>query len=203
MQKSSLYSLIAACLMLDAIIANRALPRLRPAPLRLAPIERLPRQLGEWRCVGDIPLDERVRAVLPNARIVSRLYRSAAGERAQLLLETSPDPNEYHSPTVCLPGQGWNVVSSHPASVGAGSRVSATEMEVDLEGQRSTVLYWYTTDHQMDKWEALKARLLSGRPPTRLFVEIAVPAAPTIREAESAAHSLGTAVLPALVDLEK
>ena len=213
MSKDALLRVGVAALLLLAFVVNHALPRLSTPTLRVVPIDRLPRQIGAWQCGADLPIEDRVRTLLPNAAFVSRSYRDGGGRTAELLLETSADAQMFHSPTQCMPAQNWNILHTRslplvmPANAPAGKpggaqEVSATEMDMQSPGQNLLMLYWYTSERQLDKWQALKDKLLSGRAHTRLFVRILVPATSEGDKASRAARDFAQALLPSIMELE-
>ena len=223
MPKTALLRLAASGLLLLACLVNHALPRMETPRLRVVPIERLSSQIGTWTCTQELPIEPKVRALLPDAVFLSRLYRDERGRTAQLFLETSEDAQMFHSPTQCMPAQNWNILNTRRVDVSSGSRltaamgnssqptsdsretpgVAATEMDMQDAGQQNMLLlYWYTTERQLDKWQALKTKLLSGRPQTRLFARILVPASEDFTPAAQTAQDFAQSLLPALAELE-
>ena len=210
MPKTTLLRVTIAALLLLAAFVNHAVPRLPPPTLRLVPIDRLPRQVGRWQCLRDLPVDAKVSVIVPGAHFLSRLYRDSSGRMAQILLETSTDAQMFHSPTQCLPAQSWNVLRTRSTQVQApdlganGERLSAsaTEMYLQSAGQNMFALYWYTSERQLDKWQAIKTKLLAGRPQTRLFVRILIPESADFEVAKRTAQDMAQAFLPAVAQLE-
>ena len=119
MPKTALLRIAIAALLMLAALVNHAVPRLPPPTLRLVPIDRLPRQVGRWQCPQDLPVDAKLSVLVPGARFLSRLYRDPSGRMAQLLLETSTDAQMFHSPTLCMPAQNWNVLRTRSTQVQA------------------------------------------------------------------------------------
>lgn len=191
--------------------------------LRVVPIDRMPRQIGAWTCTQDLPIESKVRVALPDAAFLSRAYRDNLGRTAQLFLETSQDAQMFHSPTQCMPAQNWNILNTRRIDIAPGATTkavsessfptasaggevgsaAATEMDMQSGGQNILLLYWYTTERQLDKWQALKTKLLSGRPQTRLFVRILVPASEDFAPGAQTAQDFAQTLLPALAELEK
>lgn len=216
MPKIALLRIAISGLLLLACLVNHATSRLPIPQLRLVPIDRLPRQIGNWTCTQDLPIEAKVRAVLPDAAFLSRAYRDPQGRTAQLFLETSQDAQMFHSPTQCMPAQNWNILDTRrvdiqPAALGeSGQKIAsaqsepsagATEMDMQSAGQNMLLLYWYTSERQLDKWQALKTKLLSGRPPTRLFVRILVPASADFGPSAQTARDFAQALLPTITEL--
>lgn len=210
MPKTTLLRVIIAALLLAAFV-NHAVPRLPAPTLRLVPIDRLPRQVGGWQCLQDLPIDAKVSAILPDAHFLSRVYRDPSGRIAQVLLETSVNAQMFHSPTQCMPAQNWNVLRTRSTQVetttseqaGERLRASATEMYLQSAAQNMFVLYWYTSERQLDKWQALKTKLLAGRPQTRLFVRILIPDSVDFEVAKRTAQDIAQTLLPAVTHLEQ
>lgn len=208
MQKNALPALSVSLLLIGTLIANHALPRAQPASFRVVPIERLPRQIGEWSSDADLPIETRVSEVLPHSRMVSRLYHNQAGQALELLLQTSTVPGEFHKPYICQPGQGWNMTTLGPTHIGAEATApaqgpSAFQMEMQMDAQQRVMLYWYTSEPLLDKWQSLREKLLSGNTPTRLFVRIIVPVSTDGKAAKRLAHDFAQQALPFIEALEK
>lgn len=206
MSKNSLCGLIAA-LLIGTIAANHIVPRIRPFVLRIVPVEAFPTTIGDWKAQDDLPIEAGVKEILPHSRFIARLYRDSSGRTAEVLLQSSTDTGEYHRPTVCQPAQGWNVLSAGPTNAGAYASAptrgpSAYEMQMEMGGQKRVMLYWYTNERALDKWQNLRDRLLSGNTPSRLFVRIIVSADADAAAARRTAHDFASAIQTDLTSLE-
>lgn len=110
-----------------------------------------------------------------------------------------------HSPQNCLPGSGWNAISSKPAELGSGNdSFVANRYLLQNKDQRALVLYWYqgrgrvAHDEYLVKWQLLRDAALRRRTDEAL-VRIVVPIGPDDEErAFSVARDVALRVRPAL-----
>lgn len=86
-------------------------PRLELPKPRLLPVATFPRQIGDWKVVQERKPSEDIQKALPTAVIVDRDYRNSEGQTLSLLLLTASEMRDIHSPSVCLPGSGWQTRS--------------------------------------------------------------------------------------------
>jgi len=208
MPKNTLYSLIAAALLLLAFAVNRAAGRLPVPKLKLVDLSQTPKQIGEWTCFKDMPETEAERIAAPNAEFHRWYYRRPAGQEVELVLETSTDPQMFHTPTQCMPAQQWDIepvrrvaVQPPPGSGVAGQDGNVMRMKYGMD--RELLLYWYTSERQLDKIQQLIDKMLAGHPSTRLFVRVRVNAGSGYEAAEALAQEFATAALPPLTAMEK
>jgi len=86
-----------------------------------------------------------------------------------------------HSPQNCLPGAGWEALSSSPATLGKGNDAFTVNRYLLQNGDdRALVLYWYqgrgrvAYDEYLVKWDLLRDAALRRRTDEAL-VRIVVP----------------------------
>jgi len=104
-----------------------------------------------------------------------------------------------HSPKNCLPGAGWEVVSSEPTTIAGGSEDFTVNRYVLQKGnERALVLYWYqgrgrvAYNEYLVKWNLLRDAALRRRTDEAL-VRIVVPL-----EADDDGHAFALASRVAL-----
>ncbi len=110
-----------------------------------------------------------------------------------------------HSPKNCLPGAGWEAVSSSPATLGDGDGTFTVNRYLLQRGQeRSLVLYWYqgrgrvAYNEYLVKWNLLRDAAIRRRTDEAL-VRIVVPLGDEGEdEAFDLARQVALAVKPAL-----
>jgi EpsI family protein len=114
------------------------------------PWNSFPKQIGKWSVDQELPPDEASMAQLQPDDYLSRDYISG-GDHANLFVayfKTQRTGHAPHSPKACLPGAGWEPVSSAllPISV-PRSRVTinANQYIVRRAGAEMAVFYWYQT----------------------------------------------------------
>lgn len=109
-----------------------------------------------------------------------------------------------HSPKNCLPGAGWEVISSGKTEVNAaGTPQQVNRYLLGNRGTRAMVYYWYqgrgriSSNEYRVKWELLRDKALAGRSEEAL-VRIVVPMAGTEAQADSVASKVAAEVIPAV-----
>jgi len=108
-----------------------------------------------------------------------------------------------HSPRNCLPGSGWEALTSKPEtlSLTGGGEMTVNRYVLQNGDMRALVLYWYqgrgrvAHNEYLVKWDLLRDAAVRRRTDEAL-VRIVIP----IRESESAAFALASA---AAVDLKE
>jgi EpsI family protein len=206
--KNTLYSLIAAALLLLTFAVNRAAGRLPIPKLKRVDISQVPRRIDRWTCFQDLPETEGEHIAAPYAEFHRWLYRDPAGQEVELLLETATDPQQFHTPTQCMPAQQWDVdpVQRTAVSPPPGAGIAGQDgniMRMRHGDERELLLYWYTSERQLDKVQQLIDKLLAGHPSTRLFVRVRVSANAGYERAEALAKQFAAAALPPLTAMEK
>ncbi len=109
-----------------------------------------------------------------------------------------------HSPRNCLPGAGWEALTSadQPVAVG-GDTVIVNRYLIQREDEEAMVLYWYqgrgrvASNEYRVKLDLLRDTALRGRSDEAL-VRIVVPVETTTRQALDRAIAAAQAVIPAL-----
>jgi len=109
-----------------------------------------------------------------------------------------------HSPKNCLPGAGWEVISSHETLVEAGGdRYRVNRYQIGNRGARAMVYYWYqgrgriSANEYRVKWELLRDKAIAGRSEEAL-VRIVVPMQGTEAPADSLASAVAAELIPAV-----
>jgi len=110
-----------------------------------------------------------------------------------------------HSPQNCLPGAGWEALSSEPTTIGAGADAFVVNQYILQKGQdRALVLYWYqgrgrvAHNEYLVKWDLLRDAALRRRTDEAL-VRIVVPVYRGVdEEAFDLARRVALEVKPAL-----
>jgi len=120
--------------------------QLRP-PLRVAAdsLGDLPRQIDSWQAI-DVPLDSTVEAILRADYNVQRVYRHPIGVQVALYVGyygTERGGRPEHTPWVCYPNAGWEILASRTVTVDPGRGLRANELEVDSGAGQRLVHFWY------------------------------------------------------------
>lgn len=109
-----------------------------------------------------------------------------------------------HSPKNCLPGAGWEPLSSRTATLATARGVArVNRYVVQLGTQRVLVLYWYQGRGRVEaneyvvKWNLLQDAVLRGRTDEAL-VRVVVPIDESEEQAFAIAAAAASVVMPAL-----
>jgi EpsI family protein len=159
----------------------------RPAAPRL---ENVPRHLPGWTALYDTEIPREVLGELGADATLSRYYADAGGGGMVHLLvvwfQTQQGGRQPHSPKVCLPGSGWEPVSTGTVRV----RDAVINRYVAVSGaERAVVLYWYQTPARAiaGEWEAKFWLMVDGMRYHRTDAAIVRVTAPVINGNEEAA----------------
>lgn len=144
--------ILAACLGLCAAGLGSGVTA-EPTPPRV-PLTEFATAHGEWRSVSSPPLTRDVLAVLGLDEYINRVYNSRDGVVLGLYVAyygSQRQGEAIHSPLNCMPGAGWQPVSSgrEAITVAAGpstamtSSIEINRYVVEKDGQRMLVYYWY------------------------------------------------------------
>jgi EpsI family protein len=108
----------------------------------------LPKALEGWYG-EDFPLTESVALVLDADVTLQRRYRSTAGNEVWLFIAYFAEQavnSQIHSPRHCVPGSGWDIVSTEQTNIDLGLGPQfATQMFLQREGLTQEMLYWFRT----------------------------------------------------------
>ena len=118
----------------------------RQAAAPRSSLSTLPRAIGDWQGLDAAPLADDVLATLGVDDYVNRRY-VRAGRPLSAYVGYYADQRSgdaIHSPRNCLPGSGWEPVSSGLVPIrSAGGTVTVARYEIAKGTDRQMVLYWY------------------------------------------------------------
>jgi len=100
-----------------------------------------------------VPLDPRMLEIVGADAYLNRLYRSG-GTLAALYIgyyRSQREGDAIHSPMNCLPGAGWQAVSSERTSlvVSNSERWPVNQVVIEKAGERQLAVYWYQTSRRV------------------------------------------------------
>jgi len=117
--------------------------------------------------------------------------------------EAQSQGRTIHSPKNCLPGAGWEPISSETRTLDAqGYRFPVNRYVLENKGHQALVYYWYqgrgriSASEYLVKWELVRDRALAGRSDEAL-VRIVVPVTSglTLAGADSIATRVSSAIV--------
>jgi EpsI family protein len=195
-----------ASLLAVGAIATVGIDTQRSMPLRTPLAAAIPTELAGYAGV-DVPLsDDELREVRVTEYVV-RSYASSRGATAPAFsvyvayYARQTHGRAIHSPKNCLPGAGWEALSSRTQDIATPQGAIAVNRYLMRKGgQHALVLYWYQGRGRVEpneyrvKFQLLRDAALRGRSEEAL-VRIVVP----VERTEHDAFTLGSAVAAQLV----
>jgi EpsI family protein len=131
-------------------VSLRALQRQERVPAR-QPLASIPTVLGDWRLQRDVQFDAETLAVLKPDDYISRSYIRDEGRQVSVadlyvgFYQTQRRGDTIHSPMNCLPGTGWQPVSTSRVLLtpAPGVSIDANRYIVQKGLDKRLVVYWY------------------------------------------------------------
>jgi EpsI family protein len=138
---------VAAFILIGGIFATHSLKAKKTAGLHRRLLE-FPSAIGVWHG-EDLPFDDAVVQSTGADDYINRIY-SGSTPPIELYVgyyNNQDSGDRIHSPKNCLPGSGWEPVSSAQLQIGSldGRPVLVNEYLVEQGTHRDMVLYWYQT----------------------------------------------------------
>jgi EpsI family protein len=146
---------------------------LRP-PLQVdaTALAALPEQIGVWRG-EDVPLRPEEQAILRADFNLQRAYTHAFADPIWLYVGyygTDRGGRTEHTPEVCYPANGWQILQKRALTVDPHRGLRANEYVAEFEGETELVLFWYRSRSRtgMLGWigqalDRVTGRLFEGR----------------------------------------
>ena len=138
---------ILMLLLAVSCVAVEVLPSAMQAPDGQK-LSRFPLQIGEWSGQELPRLSNEEQRVLKANDYLSRVYRHN-GQSVELFVayySSQKSGEAIHSPKNCLPGAGWQVISSEIVSVPASKEavgLEANHFLIEKDDVQQDVVYWY------------------------------------------------------------
>lgn len=173
---------LAATLLLASGLGMNRFVR-QPAVPPATPLAQFPLRLGTWQG-SSTPLSGRILAALDLSDYLNRVYLGPDNNAVGLYIAYYPRQrfgDDIHSPKNCLPGAGWQVLTSRIVPVAVpGGTIRVNQYVVARGLDRDLVLYWYQQEGRVvasEYWS--KAYLvwdgLTRRRSDAALVRVAVP----------------------------
>jgi len=145
-RKSETWQIGALIVVMAAVGAIGWVLQLRdPLELDVAPLATLPESIGPWQS-KEVPLEENVESILRADFNVQRLYVHPVGFSVGIYIGyygTERGGRPEHTPWVCYPNAGWKIEVSRKLTVDEARGLRVNELEVEKDGERSLVHFWY------------------------------------------------------------
>lgn len=170
-------ALIGIALLVAALAATwQAIPPRQLSQVQREPFYLFPRQLGDWSVGQSDRLSPDIARILAADDYISApLTRPGTEQSVDLFIAWYHNQMKggTHSPTVCLPGAGWEIASLETISVSKDlglTRPFTLKRAIIQKGvERMLVYYWYdqqginTASSYYAKLTLTKAKVLTGR----------------------------------------
>ena len=147
--KSKFARVLSLVLGLQAVVLYAAISRKEIVPA-IRPLAEFPKTISEWSTVQDVPIEPEVQEVLKADDTLNRVYANrAAGVEANLFIaffQTQRAGQSPHSPKNCLPGSGWEPVTTGVVNIPAPGRsepITANRYVAAHGDEKAVVIYWY------------------------------------------------------------
>jgi EpsI family protein len=203
----------AAVLVIGALLATLGVRAQRTLPLRAPLAATVPDTVAGLRG-RDLTLSTEEVRVAGVSDYLARVFapdsvQRAAGAPAYVTLyvgyyESQTQGRTIHSPKNCLPGSGWEPLTSSTATVATdGGRVAVNRYLIQKGPEQALVLYWYqgrgrvAANEYLVKWHLLRDAALRRRSDEAL-VRLVVPIDSSESDALRLATDAARALIPAI-----
>jgi EpsI family protein len=161
-------------MMVLALVLTTAASRRPPASVAGADVTVIPKQLGDWKLVDEIPLDENIQKQLLADSHVARRYKNAAGQVIELLVVYRRyGRREFaHRPELCFPAAGYTITGKGRGTLPyAGRDVPTTTLTASAPdgNYRTNLAYFFASGRRTENnfirqqiWMALE-RLIPNK----------------------------------------
>ena len=147
--KSKSARVLSLVLALQAVVLYAAFARKEVTPA-IEPLGEFPKTSGAWSTVQEVPIEAEVQEVLKADDTLNRVYANrTAGVEANLFIaffKTQRTGQSPHSPKNCLPGSGWEPVTTGLVTIPASGRsapIVANRYVAAHGDEKAVVIYWY------------------------------------------------------------
>ncbi|MBI5789098.1 MAG: EpsI family protein [Candidatus Schekmanbacteria bacterium] len=134
-------------------------------------IQSFPRQIGGWRYISDIAMDEKSFSALGPQALIFREYGNESGARILLVVVFHENDRwGAHDVQTCYTSQGWSIVKADGLNTQvvklAQAGIAVNKLEVEkIDQGRSTVLYWWFAQgkkQMTDRFSQMTANICSS-----------------------------------------
>jgi EpsI family protein len=139
--------ILSVCFILTAGFAVRAM-RPELVPLRQS-LKNIPSRIERWSARDLPPLTNDILAVLGVDEYIDRIYFAPKEPYVSLYIgyyQSQREGDTIHSPMNCLPGSGWEPLSTGTAQIaipGRAAPLTINRYVIQKGLEKQVVLYWY------------------------------------------------------------
>jgi EpsI family protein len=142
------------------------------------PVAEFPARIGPWTRVRAVETNAKMLADIKSDGYLNAEYLHPSGERATLWINYSAKSyDQYHYPTVCLNGAGWEETENARTQLALGTAPAMRQRFVKQQDVQ-TVYYWYyligedPVDRKLRELSKYARAFLRGRRNASLTVEV-------------------------------
>jgi EpsI family protein len=147
--------LLTAILLVQAALFYGVAGRAEDVPA-IGPLSAFPESIGGFHMTRSFDLDQDTQDLLKADDILDRLYVDPSGSRGAELFVAYFKTQRYgqspHSPKNCLPGSGWEPISTDRPSItvaGWYAPIVVNRYIVEKGDRKSITLYWYQSHRRV------------------------------------------------------
>lgn len=198
--------LLLLALSIIVAVLTLTLPPLRGKVLRDIDDSLIPFQLGGW--VGQrYDMGAKAFEVLRPDAIVSRHYFNEKGDQVDFVLLAGTHSETFHNPHACFPSQGWKLENDREIDFsvpGVERKFHARLFQVNNNGRRATVIYWYRTPFGttgsmgLARVSTFTARLVGMQRQQTFFFRFIVPSSGNVQKDIATIQQFASALFGAL-----
>jgi EpsI family protein len=121
---------------------------------KIAPLDTMPRQAGDWTMVSQSEPEQEVKDLLKADDALTRVFQRGEDSLSLFVafFKSQRAGVVPHSPRVCLPGSGWTPAGSSFIDVnipGRAEPININRFVVARGESRSIVYYWFQSPHHV------------------------------------------------------
>ena len=116
-----------------------------PAKLK-EPLINFPQQIAGWKSISESHFDDSTNNLLKASDYLFRTYRNKNGNAITVYIgyhNGNKESGVIHSPKQCLPGSGWQLVSSSQKTLSLGHDINLVQAIYQKHNNFELFYYWF------------------------------------------------------------
>lgn len=161
----------------------------------------LPLPFRGWKTEDQVVTPGELKLLEPDALLI-RTYQGEQNGWAQLAVIAGHRKKSIHTPSFCMLGGGWDVLTQHNTQIRTSGRaIPASRMLMSKDGQRILVTYYFTNGDfctsDLVQFQSLQMlQRFQARAPLGALIRVIVPVLETETEAVALTDEFAQATLP-------
>lgn len=144
-------SLALTCCLAATLVVSALADRRKPDSLANS-LDSIDPRIGGWALAEQQVLPTPILAKLRPSSYISRIYKKHERQLGLFIAYYTQQRagESMHSPKVCLPGSGWDIVGQGSTAIRLGGKdLELNQYQVQNSGARMLVLYWYQSRNRI------------------------------------------------------